>query len=250
MTSRNGFATSRMRVPSTHPLGATGWNVKPAVLLTLLDTYDEVIRMDSDNFVTRPIAALVTAMPRAVLVAMDETYWGQRQGGPFRTTAWGLHTARALPATVSGGLLRSTRLHVATLQARQTMMSHPVFLQAQAQPWYARPLHMIGDQEALTGLLGATDFAHIPFNCSGAASTLRNALVLPASPQGTARAQCERGTPHSCIRWDRIRGGAPSRHVPHSNTITGFFRGSTDTMNMLRSMYRRIPCRASRMPAR
>ena len=38
------------------------------------------------------------------------------------------------------------------------MLSHPAYLKAQAQPWYERPLHMIGDQEVLTGLLGSVDF--------------------------------------------------------------------------------------------
>jgi hypothetical protein len=143
-------------------LGASGWNVKAAVLLKLLESHDEAIWMDSDILVTRPIAALVTGIPQDVLVATEETYWGQRQGGTFRTTAWGLQTARVLPATVNSGVLRVTRTHVPLLKAWQTMMAHPVYLQAQANPWYARPLHMIGDQEVLTGLLGASEFAHIP----------------------------------------------------------------------------------------
>lgn len=147
---------------TTGVLRATGWNVKPTLLLRLLESHDEVIWLDSDIVVTAALDALVLDEPDDVLVATEETFWGQQQGGTFRTIGWGLKPGRALASTVNTGLLRATRRHIPLLQAWQTMLLHPAYLKAQAEPWQRRPLHMIGDQEVLTGLLGAVDFADVP----------------------------------------------------------------------------------------
>ena len=143
-------------------LGAQGWNVKASVLLRLLETHEEVVWMDSDILVMNTVQGLIGHPDSTLLIATEETYWGQAQGGSVRTRAWGLQPGRVLRSTVNSGILRVTRAHVPLLQAWKTMMAHPRYLAAQAGPWYERPLHMIGDQEVLTALLGATQFADTP----------------------------------------------------------------------------------------
>lgn len=208
-------------------LRATGWNVKAAVLLRLLETYDEVVWMDSDILVTKPFAALVTGMPPDVLVATEETFWGQRQGGTFRTTAWGLQTARALPATVNSGVLRVTRVHVALLRAWQAMMAHPVYLQAQASPWYTRPLHMIGDQEVLTGLLGARDFAHIPVRLLRRGVDIAQSFGPAGVTPGERLRAARRGPPfiHTMGPKPWQRAASPRAAFEYRHGIVGKLRG-------------------------
>ncbi len=141
---------------------ATGWNIKPTVLLEMLRSHSEVLWMDSDIIVTGDIRKYFAGLPPNVVVATEETYWGQQQGGNSRTVEWGLEVARPLPCTVNSGVIRVTRHHEGMLQAWQTMLKHPTYVLAQSKPWYERPIHMIGDQEALTGLLGSKDFVHLP----------------------------------------------------------------------------------------
>ena len=139
-----------------------GWNIKPSVLLQMLRQFDDVLWIDSDIIVSGDIRKHFRECDDTVLVAAQETFWGQRQGGTFRTAAWGLEPGRQLETTVNSGILRVTRRHQRLLEAWQLMLSNPAYLKAQSQPWYERPLHMIGDQEVLTGLLGSVDFQELP----------------------------------------------------------------------------------------
>lgn len=150
------------RITRFRHIQGSGWNIKPSVLLETLETYEDVVWIDSDIIITGDITPCVTGLDTAVLLATEETHWGQQQGGDFRTLAWGLRSGRALPCTINSGVLRVTKDHVPLLRAWQAMLVHPQYLKSQSQSWYARPLHMVGDQEALTGLLGATDFASTP----------------------------------------------------------------------------------------
>ncbi|HWH84865.1 MAG TPA: hypothetical protein VNU71_21780 [Burkholderiaceae bacterium] len=145
-----------------HIRQGAGWNVKPSVLLEMLEERADVVWIDSDIVVTGDMTRRFLGRPLDTLLATEETYWGQEQGGDFRTVAWGLVPGRKLRCTVNSGVLRVTRSHVPLLRAWQTMLMHPLYLSAQSRPWYERPLHMIGDQEALTGLLGSQEFAHLP----------------------------------------------------------------------------------------
>lgn len=139
-----------------------GWNIKASVLMEMLEKFPNVVWIDSDIVVCADIQSLFRSSDASLLIAAQETFWGQQQGGTFRTFAWGLTPARRFETTINSGVLRVTRHHREMLGAWQEMLSHPAYLKAQSQPWYARPLHMIGDQEVLTGLLGSEDFRSIP----------------------------------------------------------------------------------------
>jgi hypothetical protein len=150
---------SRVQLTSVR---GTAWNIKPSVLLELLDSHPDVVWLDSDIIVAGDIEVHLVALSPDVIVTAEETYWGQRQGDDFRTSAWGLESTRTFACTMNTGVLRVTREHIDMLEAWQAMLAHPAYLRAQAGPWYERPLHMLGDQEALTGLLGSAEFAHLP----------------------------------------------------------------------------------------
>jgi hypothetical protein len=147
----------------TPELSNGGFNIKAHLLLRQLDAgYDDVIWVDSDIVATRALAPSLDAHAPDVFVATEETYWGQQQGGTKRTRDWGLTPGRDMPATVNSGILRVTQQHRGLLNAWQQMLAHPTYRAVQQMPWYERPLHMITDQEVLTGLLGSTQFAHVP----------------------------------------------------------------------------------------
>ena len=141
---------------------SNGWNVKPALLLRVLETHEEVIWLDSDIIVAGDLQAFFSPLSVDTLVACEETYWGQAQGSRIRTQHWGLSFGRAFRCTVNSGVIRVTRSHAELLSAWKKMLAHPTYLLSQTRPWYERPVHMIGDQEALTGLLGSSDFMHLP----------------------------------------------------------------------------------------
>ena len=144
-------------------LAGLSWNVKPTILLRCLNEgHRDVIWIDADILINRDFRPRLAHLDDQTLVVTQEVYWGQEQGGSHRTVAWGLQPSRTLPATVNTGIVRVTPHHVELLKAWRTMLGHPAYRQAQIQPYYERPLHMLTDQEVLTALLGATEFSHIP----------------------------------------------------------------------------------------
>jgi hypothetical protein len=139
------------------------WNVKPTVLLRLLEEgYPEVIWVDSDIVAHGDVLTRLTACSPETFGGTEETYWGQNQGGTARTAAWGLTPGREMPCTINSGVLRVTARHIPLLRDWQLMLKHPVYVRAQSLPWYERPLHMITDQEVLTALLGSKEYADTP----------------------------------------------------------------------------------------
>ena len=140
-----------------------GWNIKPGKLLELLgEGHPEVVWIDGDIILNGDFRPLLTNLTAEDLVVTEEVYWGQRQGGTERTESWGLPVGRALPCTVNSGLLRVTPRHVKLLEFWQHLMLQPRYLAAQDAPYYTRPLHMVGDQDVLTAVLGSKPFADVP----------------------------------------------------------------------------------------
>lgn len=174
-----------------------GFDVKPAALLRLLDLgHSEVFWFDSDIIWIGAGTAGLDNLPRDVFVATEETYWSQQQGSLKRTLYWGMKPGRALTATVNTGILRATEDHRQLLEAWTELLHHPRYRHAQAKRAAERPIHMLGDQEVLTALLGAERFAGIPLRL------LRRGLDIaqcfgPAGWTPFERLQClSRGHPH------------------------------------------------------
>lgn len=143
-------------------LAEVGWNVKPTILLRRLqEGHREVVWIDSDIIITKDFRSLLQNLNSDTLVVTQEDYWGQHQGGTHRTTAWGLKPGRTFPTTLNTGVVRVTKKHIELLEVWRKMLNEPAYIQAQRQPYIQRPLHMLGDQEVLTALLGAVEFSQI-----------------------------------------------------------------------------------------
>ncbi|MFF2271632.1 hypothetical protein ACFVTX_05145 [Agromyces sp. NPDC058136] len=144
-------------------LHATGWDVKPTVLLHLLDTgADPVLWFDTDIVATRDIRALLAPHAPEVLIAAEEYFWGYHQGSPARTTTLGLDVGRVLPRSLNSGVLRVSSVHRPLLEAWARVLASPAYTAAQDAPIPRRPIAYLGDQEVLGGLLGSRTHADVP----------------------------------------------------------------------------------------
>lgn len=137
--------------------GSGGWNVKPSLLMAeLASGAAEVLWIDSDVLMARPLHPMLGAHPpEALLVAADNSA-APLHGTDDRTRAWGLPVGRPMPRAVNSGFLRALPWHEKLLADWQAMLATPEYRRAQQQPWHERPLHFWGDQEVLTALLGST----------------------------------------------------------------------------------------------
>lgn len=140
-----------------------GWNVKPKLLLRCLNEgHPDVMWIDTDILIVRDFRPRLAHLNDETVVVAQEGYWGQYQGGTYRTEAWGLKPGRSFPATANTAITRVTPRHIELLQAWETMLNHPAYVHAISRPYYERPLHMLSDMEVFTALIGSADFSHIP----------------------------------------------------------------------------------------
>ncbi|MFB6612114.1 hypothetical protein ACFCVO_17455 [Agromyces sp. NPDC056379] len=144
-------------------LRATGWDVKPTVLLHLLDEgADPVLWFDTDIIATRDIRPLLDPHPDDVLIAAEEYYWGYHQCSPVRTTTLGLEVGRVLPRSINSGVLRVSAAHRPLLEHWAAVLGTPEYAAAQDAPIPRRPVAYLGDQEVLGGLLGSSGYTSVP----------------------------------------------------------------------------------------
>jgi len=146
------------------PSNAKGWNIKPSLLLHLLDLgHDEVIWLDSDLILSQDLRPLIgNASPETIIVTQEQ-YWGLYPGGTIRTRLWGFPVGRGLPCTINSCVVRVTAAHRDLLLTWQELLAEAAYAQAQQiHPMHLRPIHMQGDQDVLTALLGAKPFSDCP----------------------------------------------------------------------------------------
>lgn len=219
---------------STPVAGVSGWNVKPTILLKRLNVTVMPCWFDSDMVTTAPLAPVLDQHPEGVLVTTEETFWGQAQGGTHRAIGLGLSPGRSLGSTLNTGILRVDRSHAALLRAWETALSHPGYLAAQKGPWQDRPIHWLGDQEVLTGLLGSTDYADVGFaqlrrgrdiaQCFGPAGyTPRERLHTLATGRGPLVVHA--------------MGRKPWESVPEGGDVVARLRHGYDRLHVRRSPY-------------
>jgi hypothetical protein len=144
--------------------GSSGFNVKPQVVLELLDRgHKDVIWIDSDIIVTRNIAGLFSDLGASTFVVTEEALGGRHNDyGGERARRWGFQVGRNLPFAVNTAVLRVTEAHRALLECWRRLLSSDAYLEAQRCDWRIRPWHMLTDQDVLTGVLSSREFAQIP----------------------------------------------------------------------------------------
>jgi hypothetical protein len=138
------------------------WNVKPALLLALLDSgLDEVIWLDSDLIITQPIARYFSSVPAEALVLAEEYFTIRNRGIAPRARGWGLNVGRDLPYTPNTCVVRVTQCHRPLLVSWQRLLDRPDYVKLQGESWVGRPFYMMGDQDALGALLGSVDYKDV-----------------------------------------------------------------------------------------
>ena len=147
---------------SRDSITGVGWNVKPSVILRILDEgHDEVIWLDSDIIVCGDLDARLQSIDAESIVGTEEYYWAHRQGDPQRTTGLGLNIARIFRPTINSGMLRFSKLHRPVIEHWAAILASEECEAAQHLSAAKRPIHYFGDQDSLTGLLGSDLYAHI-----------------------------------------------------------------------------------------
>ncbi len=130
------------------------WNIKPTMLLHLLDAgHEEVVWIDSDTILARDFRFLLSDCRSEEVVVTEAQYWDVYQGGTVRTELWGLEPGRALPTLACTGFVRITAAHRDLLRAWQRLLADEEYGQAQQRAMYKRPIHMIGDQDVFSAIL-------------------------------------------------------------------------------------------------
>jgi hypothetical protein len=144
------------------PTEATGWNVKPEVLLWAVDQgYKRAIWMDSDIIVSRSLPKVLLEQPDNVLVASELP--GLRGFTTHdRTIPWGLEPGRSFPRDPSTCCSRVTQSHRAFLERWREMLRDPDYQRWQRCPGKERPIHAYGDDGPFIALLGAKKYEAIP----------------------------------------------------------------------------------------
>ncbi len=151
-----------VEVREQEQFGGSGWDVKPELLLARLQEHEDVVWWDSDVLAAGDPTVALEPRVRGELVATEDTSWAEQQGTDVRTRAWGLPVGRVLAGGVNSGVLRVQRTHLPLLRHWKRLLDTPGYRLAQSMPGHERPLHMLGDQEALAALLGSTEHDHVP----------------------------------------------------------------------------------------
>ena len=143
-----------------------GWNVKPSVLLAALDDGEQAaVWLDADLIINGDFRAVFRAVAPQSLIVAEEARWGAGGNhGSARTRSWDMPVGRDLPGVLNSCVIRVTPHHRALLEDWRELLRTRDYIAAQAQPWSDRPAHLLGDQDALTALLGSVRHADIPIH--------------------------------------------------------------------------------------
>lgn len=134
-----------------------GWNCKPAALLTALDAgAEEAVWLDSDILVTGNLRGRLEQLDDQVVLVAQELCCASAQGTAWRARAWGFEPAREFGFTINSCVVRVTSEHRELLERWRDLLERPDYRCAQRTAKAERPLHLVGDQDALNALLGST----------------------------------------------------------------------------------------------
>jgi hypothetical protein len=145
---------------TNRPKGVTGWDVKPWLMLQQLDEGNpQVLWLDDDIIVTRPISTIIREFPPDSLIFAEE--WVPTE---FLHVShhWGMPSVRPV-RLFNNCLIRATQAHRPLLERWLQMTRDPKYREAQALPYERRPRHLLHDGWLLIALLEG-EFAHLPFD--------------------------------------------------------------------------------------
>jgi len=143
------------------PDGVTGWDVKSWLLLQELnDGWQEVLWIDTDMIVTRPITSLLKDFPVESLIVAEE--WNRHEAVPV-SEFWGLRSVRPIPV-MNACFLRVTPAHRPLLDRWLELIHEPRYREASTIPFERRPIHLATDGWLMAALLESEDFSQVPLD--------------------------------------------------------------------------------------
>ena len=141
------------------PVGVSGWDVKPWLLLQELDAgRPEALWLDADMIVTRPISSMLGEFPHDSLIVAEE--WDRHEAISV-SHFWDLPSLRPV-RPINSCCVRATPAHRPLLERWLQMTHDPRYREAQCLPFERRPWHLASDQVLLTALLGGEEFGQVP----------------------------------------------------------------------------------------
>ncbi len=140
--------------------GATGWNIKPSIMLHFLDLgFKRPTWIDSDIILYAPIRHYFDGAPDDLFILTQERETASVAGMLARTRALNLEPGnRRQDPTINSCILSLTECHRALLKAWLKLTNNPDFIEAQAKPFDQRPFHYAGGQGLLAALLASKEF--------------------------------------------------------------------------------------------
>ncbi len=134
--------------------GAGSYNIKPHVLLDGLNAgASTCLWLDTDILVNGSLDHLATPPAATLISTLDP--WAYTQGANRRASAFGLSPGESLMGPINSAVVRVGQAHRALLSAWIDLLRLPEYQRQQSLPVDARHRLMLGDQDALSALLGA-----------------------------------------------------------------------------------------------
>lgn len=148
---------------TTRVSGSSGWNIKADALLDLIEEgHKTVWWLDSDVIVLRNFKERYRHVPENELIVCEEALYGAYRDDGERTRSWGFPVGRSFPYSLNTGVMRVCADHLPLLVRWKALLEAEVYRTAQKDYWYNRPIHLMGDQDVLSALLSAQEFADVP----------------------------------------------------------------------------------------
>ncbi len=142
---------------------AYSYNQKPQTFDRLFALgYKKAFWLDDDMVLGPTFKDRVLPKLSASLLAAEEPALSQHPKPDALTRANGWEVGRVLPRVINGGLISISSEHKALIDAWKEILFSDEYRRLQMTPWRERPMHIFGDQEVLTALLGSKRFADIP----------------------------------------------------------------------------------------
>ena len=139
------------------------WNIKAYVIDQLLsEGKSEVWWIDSDIIVNGNFLKSYATEQSGAIIACEEAIYGRYRDDGFRANAWGLSVGRTFMCTLNTGVLRMDQTHKKILLQWKSLLETDEYMQSQTLPTMDRPIHMLGDQDALTAILTSSSFSQVP----------------------------------------------------------------------------------------
>ncbi len=143
------------------PEGVTGWDAKPWVMLQALKrAHSQVVWLDDDIIVNRPVSAMLREFPD------DDLLFAQEWTSTIIPVShlWGMPSARPV-GLFNNCFIRATQAHRPLLECWLQMTQDPRYREAQALPYEKRPVQAQHDGWLLVALLESEEFSHVSYKC-------------------------------------------------------------------------------------